>query len=163
MNKRLSNDVILEIFNSLGTCKSLSIKYGLSKSYINGIKVGRKYSDITGKIYIKKSREKLLCSTIMQIYRSKDKQAYLAKKYNTNIGTISQIKCGKIYCSVTGAKYVKNQNKRQAILNRIGEEAINEIHKCKYVTFMAEKYKISVSIVFKIKSGKIYSEITQQK
>ena len=88
--RKFSDDQVLEIFNSLDSVADISLKYGASYSSIRAIKSGMVHSDVTGKSYNPKM--KLSLSQIVEIQKSKDTNAILAKRYNVHICTISNIK-----------------------------------------------------------------------
>lgn len=52
--KRPTKEQILEIFNSTEHIPFFKDKYGFCATTINGIRTGRYYSDVTGKVFVKK-------------------------------------------------------------------------------------------------------------
>lgn len=89
---KISNEDVLQIFNSTETFATLSKKYNVSMSCIGFIKTGRSYSNITGKIY--KAAYRLNSVQINEILRSKSNNKSLAAKYKVHKDTIRNIKNG---------------------------------------------------------------------
>jgi len=52
----LTNEDVMEIFNSPHTCSYLAVKFNTCRGNISCIKVGKSWSHLTGKVYIKKTK-----------------------------------------------------------------------------------------------------------
>ena len=97
---KLSDEVILEIFESKEYQKRLALRYNVSVSLINSIATGRTFGYLTGKKFVKayKVKKKVVEKTVngvinVQAVLEKKGSSIeeLAKKHNTTKETISWI------------------------------------------------------------------------
>jgi len=77
----LSNEEVLQIFNSSETAHTLSDKFNIAPTTVASIKTGAHWSHVTNKMY-KKKWEKLSKQSVVEIFFSKERCVDLAKKYN---------------------------------------------------------------------------------
>ena len=97
---KLSDEVILEIFESTDYQKRLALRYGVSVSLVNSIATGRTFGYLTGKKFVKayKVKKKVVEKTtngILNVQEVLEKKgssiAELAKEHNTTKEAISWI------------------------------------------------------------------------
>jgi len=105
---KLTNEIVLQIFNSKGTRNEIAKKFNVTKSIVEFIKLGLSWSHITGKNYFKKPK-KLDKVQILYIKDSSENKYTLAEKFGVDESTVRYIKNGRRYSHITGIKYKNNQ------------------------------------------------------
>jgi hypothetical protein len=118
----LTNEKVLEIYNSKERSLILAQTYGVAECTITDIKYGRTWNHITGAPPYDGVRRssgipganhhaaRLTDEKAVEIYKSKERTTDLARKYNVSLGTISDIRNGRGWNHATGApKPVKRQ------------------------------------------------------
>lgn len=101
---KLTEQQVLEIFNSKLTGVLLSKMYGVCPGAISTIRSGRSWSFLTGKEH---KSSFLSEKEVLEIYKSNLLNRELAVKYNVSMTTISGIKTGKNWSYLTKKKYVQ--------------------------------------------------------
>lgn len=94
---KLTNEQVLEIFNSKERREELCEKYGVSITTVKSIKLGKTWGQVTGKIYsraMNKSHGGLTDKDVIDIYESTERPGVLMKKYNISNVSINNIKTG---------------------------------------------------------------------
>jgi hypothetical protein len=120
----LTEDQVLEIFNSNWNMYKLASKYGVEMATILSIRNGRNWSYLTGKQYKPRKLVKLKDKDVLNIYNSKEIQIKLAKKYKVSRSVISGIRTGRCYSNITGKKFVGiTEYTYYGIKNNIGRRA----------------------------------------
>lgn len=109
-----SKENVLEIFNCEESYRQICKKLDVSYETVYQIKSGKRHSDITGKIYTKKSNDRGLSShltddDVLEIFHSTEFHKQIARRFNIHVSSVRKIKYGETYSNVTG-KY-KNYEK----------------------------------------------------
>lgn len=113
--RRFSDEEIIEIFLSPLSPKELSIRYKTRNSEISRIQTRERYARITkglNKIDRTPFHVKLNAAKVMEIFNSKIEQKQLAEIYGVSEMTVSDIKTGRCWSSVTGKKLVLKYKKK---------------------------------------------------
>lgn len=98
--KRILNvERILQIFNSHKDQLEIAADFKVSRQFVNSIKIGAIYSEITGAKYKKKitNRALITADLVKLIFNSKEQTSKLAKKLNVSTSTVRKIRSGEIY------------------------------------------------------------------
>lgn len=109
---KLTNDQVLDIFQSKEKRKDLSKKYNVALVTIKNIKLGKIWSKVTGKDYKRaenKTRKGLTNEDVLYIYNSTLPNKELAAMFNISTVSVSNIKIGKRWAYLTNKKYIKNR------------------------------------------------------
>lgn len=99
---KVTNKDAIYIAKSNLKISELSELYGINKSSISAIRTGRLWSEITG---IKYSSKILSENIVLEIYNSDLSGRKLSKKYSVSENTVSAIKTGRNWSSITNHKY----------------------------------------------------------
>lgn len=105
--EKITNDFILEIFNYNGSAKEAASFFNRSYSLCNNIKSGIKYSNVTGKTFVRKNKEEVVISDelILGIYNSKLSTKECSDFFSASKSFIRKIKNGTSHNNVT--KHIK--------------------------------------------------------
>lgn len=111
-----SKEKILEIFNCKGSYRQICKKLNVSYETVYQVKSGKRHSDITGKVYIKKSNDRGLSShltddDVLEIFHSTDFHKNIAQRFNIHKSSVCKIKYGETYSNVTG-KYKHHEKSK---------------------------------------------------
>src|SRR5690349_10770023 len=106
---KLTNKEAIDIFNSTLNNRELAKKYNITPEGVSLIKIGRNWSKLTGKKYIKKTY--FTNEQVIEIFHSKSSAKELAEKFKVDTKTIYNIKMGFTYSDITQKKYKKKCNK----------------------------------------------------
>ncbi len=105
--EKLTNEFILEIFNYNGSVKEAANFFKRSYSLCNNIKSGIKYSDITGKTFVRQNKKGVVVTDqlILDIYNSKLSTKDCSKLFSASKSFIRKVKNGTSYNNIT--KHIK--------------------------------------------------------
>lgn len=103
-NCKLTNKVVLAIFESKEPSIDLSKKLWIPESTISGIRIGKTWGHLTGKGLIVKKRN-ISEKYVLDIFNSNKSNKELATEYNVDQSTISAIKIGRNFGDITGKVY----------------------------------------------------------
>jgi len=98
---KLTNESVLEIFNSSLTSSQLSKVFKVSAEEIQAIKRGERWAHITGKVYENKNVRRLTEKEVITIYNSNGSYRELAKIFGVAHSVVQTIKTGKSHCHIT--------------------------------------------------------------
>lgn len=158
----LTNKEVLSIFNSCKSNKELSNQYNVSVNNIRSIKIGKTYSKVTGKKYIKKEK-KLPDYVVREIYMSNKPQQELAKMYNILQGYVSKIKRGDVYKKITSAIENYNPPPLRKGYKKFKKCDVIEIFKSSSsIRTLSIKYKVDFTTIWSIKKGKTWQKVTSK-
>lgn len=106
---------------------------------------------------VKHFRSKFTKQDVLDIFYSNLTNRELGKKYNVSSGTICSIKTKKSYKSILRGHTIEGK-----IFNsRINSKTILEIYNSRLPYYKtAEKYKVGAALVYQVKAGIKYAEIT---
>lgn len=96
---KLSEEKVMEIFNSNENQNILAKQYKVSTHAIHAIKSGKSWNRLTGKKYSKAKR--LSAKQVIYIFKSKRSMTSLAIKFKISIATASLIKSRKLHAKTT--------------------------------------------------------------
>lgn len=101
--KTIDGEKILKIFNDQRDAVEIAKSYCVSRQFVSSIKIGKKYSNITGKNYVRKNKNRVLfdAEKILNIYNSKLSIKECCVLFCASESFIRKIKNGKIYNSIT--------------------------------------------------------------
>lgn len=146
---KLNEKQVLEINKDKGLFCEIAKKYNVSASVISAIKRGNTWVSVTKNK--KAEKVKLDKSTVISIFNDPLPKKELVTKYGVKVGLISGIKNGRRYTTVTKKEYDKEERKKLIIqISKSNGSAVE----------IAKRLKVSKSVVFKVKSGKVWSELT---
>jgi hypothetical protein len=95
---------------------------------------------------------------VLEIFNSKENHYKLAAEYGVARMTISHIKQGKIWSSLTKKEY-----KPKSVFKLTEEDVIKIFKSNEAQVLLAEKYNVSRNVINGIKTGRSYSDITGKK
>lgn len=151
---KLNKRQVLVIANSGKSDNELAATYKVHSSTINNIRCGKTWRQTTGK---NRKYKEVNTETIINIFKTQGKDEELSKLFGYSRQYINSIKRGAIHSGITGAVY-KRKNKPAA---KVSAELVENIFTSKLMTHLtSKKYNVSKSLVRKIKSGEIYTNIT---
>lgn len=101
-SSKLTNEIVLEIFNSNKSNKELAIQYQIGVLQISRIKMGYNWSHITGKSYKHKKSTLLDSRTVLAIFNDNLPVIELSSKYRIPSYVIKNLKRGFTYSKITG-------------------------------------------------------------
>jgi hypothetical protein len=103
-NKKLTNEQVLQIYNSDETAKVLAEEYNVNVVTIREIKRGVTYKDITKHVFKKvgRGRQKLTDEQVLLIFSSSKKASELSEEFHVSQNMIYFIKNGKSHSTLTG-------------------------------------------------------------
>ena len=101
--EKLKPEYILEIFNFNGTASEASGFFKKSYSLCRSIKDGRKYSNVTGKIFERQNKAavKPTPDLVLKIYNCPFHTKEVARLYNVSDSFVKNIKNGERYSEIT--------------------------------------------------------------
>lgn len=102
-SSKLTNKSVMEIYMSKGSSDKIGNEYGVSGSLVRAIRVGEKWSAVTGKKY--RPFNVLSKRKIISIFNSNDSHPVIMAKYGIKLSRVSGIKTGKNWSNVTGKSY----------------------------------------------------------
>jgi len=99
----VDRDKVLSMYNSKGTDTEIANKFNVDRRYVNTIKKGYRYSDITGVEYKRKAKERIEITKdlILSIFNSKEKTGIVAAKFNVGSSFVYKIRNHKIHTNIT--------------------------------------------------------------
>jgi hypothetical protein len=103
---RLTNEQVLEIFNSPLVSSKLASIFKVTADQITAIKRGQQWAHITGKKYQKAGIRQLTKEEVIAIFNDKGTLRGLGQKYNVSCMTVYDIRSGKSHTRIT--KQLKN-------------------------------------------------------
>lgn len=98
---RLKNEDVEDIFNSPLSYLQLSEKYNITTTAVGDIKIGKTWSHITGKEYVKMNRRRLSEKEILDIFYDNGTYRALGLKYDVAFSVIQTIKNRQSHLKVT--------------------------------------------------------------
>jgi hypothetical protein len=127
--------------------------YGVSSATITGIKTGKSWSELTGRIYVPKQR--LTKAQVLEIDQRDENTDDLAKEYGVSSATIQRIKSGQGWSHITGRVYVPEHKKAP---NHLPWEQVLEIDQKLQDgakgNHLAEEYSVGQTTITRIKQRK---------
>jgi hypothetical protein len=105
---KLTNRQAIEIFQSSLSAKFLSSKFNVSRTTITRIKRGQIWNRVTGGIYRKNNPKVLSREVVFEIYDCILPQREIARRFGISQQTVSEIKTGKTWLSVTKHKQLEH-------------------------------------------------------
>lgn len=104
-SNKLTEEQVMNIFNDNGSMTKIAEKYNIHRITVNNIKLGKIWSWLTGKKYIKpkrsKGNSKLTEEQVVEIFYDNRKLSEIEKEYNINRHIIWRIKTKKAWKHVT--------------------------------------------------------------
>lgn len=107
---QLTDDDVMVIIDEIrkggrGVQAQLAIDYAVTQQTISEIATGKSWSRVTGITWVKYSHAKITSETVLQIdaaLRAGLSNLEISERFSLPAGTVSQIKNGKRWASVTG-------------------------------------------------------------
>ncbi len=97
---KLTDELVLDIYNNKKTCKELAVLYNIAESTIANIRTGKTWKHLTGKKYNKKWLN-LTDEQIIDIFLDKGRCIDIAKKYGITREHAGRIRLGKYHGELT--------------------------------------------------------------
>lgn len=98
---KFNKEQVLSIFNDQRTLPEIAKDYGVDKSTISLIKVGKNYSRFTGKQYKHTGKKLLDAEVVVEIYKDFGTIDQLSEKYGVNRTTVHKIRNKTLYNNIT--------------------------------------------------------------
>jgi len=168
--RKFTDEEIKEIYISTEDTSILMQRFNVTRPTINTIRSGKEWSEITKGLIcgVAEGRERsrdvsaiLTKEQVQEIYLAKDTLNNLAKKFNTDITTISKIKCGVNWKDVT-AMLGEAGSSEHPFKAKLTKETVKNIYLSKELSkVLAERYNITARSVNHIRAKetwKIYTD-----